>query len=161
MVEGRWQLQIATQESAIEKRVWLSQKVSSAMSCSTPVKLMESGRHVSLGVTHEETPVKLVSNVDGELDVNLVARVRPVTLSRPHLWSSCETMASVEGASADIGLSDTDTVIGQGNSAGQSGPIGFSSRNIIVELSPEKNQQQRKCFLKGQSITLVNRRRLC
>ena len=77
------------------------------MSILTPVKLLEGGRHRSLllGVTPLGTPMKRVSNVmfaDEEVDVFLVARVIFAKLSRPNLWISCRTMASVEEASTDL-----------------------------------------------------------
>ena len=65
--------------------------------------------------------MKRVSNVifAGEKpDVNFVAKIWPVKLSRPDLGNKCRTVMSAEGASTDIGLSDIDGSIGQITSAG-------------------------------------------
>ena len=90
-----------------------------------------------------------VSNImfaDEELDVDPVAGVSPANLSRLDLGSSCRAIASVKGASIDIGLSDFDAMVGQGTSTGQVGPTGFSSRNMNVESPPREELAAQEKF---------------
>ena len=107
--------------------------------------------------------MKRVSNVmfaDGKLDFDPVASFRPVKLGRFDLGSSFWTVASVEGASTDIGLSDIDAIIGQGTSTGKIKPTWFSSRNtnvelpLRVELAAQEKFSQRAKYYPSQSARL-------
>ena len=84
---------------------------------------------------------------DGQTDISHMARIRSAKLSKPNLGSSYRTMAFAKVASTDIGLSDIDAMIGQGAATGQIGPSGFSSRNLIVEMPPQKEfaAQEKVC----------------
>ena len=93
--------------------------------------------------------MKRVSNVnfaDGEPDVDPVGSVRPAKLGRLDLGSSFKTVATVEGESTDIGLSDIDAMIGQGTSTGKIGPTGFFSRNMKVEMPPREGLAAQERF---------------
>ena len=148
------------------KWIVVESKIGPVMSSLTPVELLEGGRHRCslLGVTSVGTPMERVWNVmfaDEESDVNPVAKVISAELSRPDLGSSRKTMASVEGASTDLGSSIIDALIMQGTSTGQIGPTGFPSRNMHVEMREPEETAALKRFSQRSKFTLVSRRKLC
>ena len=62
-------------------------------------------------------------------------------------------MASTDGVSTDIGLSDIDEMIGQGTSAGQVGSSGFSSKIMIDEVAPRKKINRTRCVSTKVKVT--------
>ena len=96
--------------------------------------------------------MKRVFNVmfaDGEPASDSVGSVWPAKLSGPDLRSSFRTVAPVEGASTDIGLTGSDTMVGQCSSPRQDGPLrypvgvaGFDIRPLKEITSAEKLSQR-------------------
>ena len=113
--EKELRVEIGTEGTAAEE-VLFESRVNPVTSSSTLVKIMEDGRHglLLLGVTPVETPVKRVSNVmyaDGQPAVDPFGSVQLAKINKPDLESSFRTVASVEGASTDIGLSKIDAMV--------------------------------------------------
>ena len=127
--EGYLRMRVAAEEGNVTENI-SELRLYLAVSCSKPVKSLKVGglKPLLLGMISVSTPIKRTSNVVfsvEERDNDFLDRVRPTLFNKLDQGFTCRTVTLTEGASSDIGLSQSDAMIGQGTSALQVGHLGL------------------------------------
>ena len=127
--EGYLRMRVAAEEGNVtetfsELRWYL------AVSCWKRVKCFKVGglKSLMLGMISVRTPMKRTSKVVfavDEHDNDYLERVRAALFNELDQRITCRTVTLAEGASTDIGLSQSDAMIRQGTSALQVGHLGL------------------------------------